>query len=275
MSCFFFFLNARNETARCTATAGLGWARPSLLFFLVHAWEVFSPLMREAHVTPGARENNTSSKARQTDGHQTGAIHLKWTRSTHSLFLSPPSIHPSIHPLARCCRLLSSLDPNFRNKDQAFNVAEHAHWEQIEKKKKHPFELVRAMVNWKQSISRNERNNNKLLNENQLFSLRIWKKKRFSMFIREASCCLRRICFVFLNTAILTRLNLPIFTTRRGPTRRKKSCSVKADGTCSSKSNLETSLNYLQPDIQHTQTDGSCRYFLVWFRQTFLVDNLF
>jgi hypothetical protein len=96
MSCFFFFLNARNETARCTATAGLGWARPSLLFFLVHAWEVFSPLMREAHVTPGARENNTSSKARQTDGHQTGAIHLKWTRSTHSLFLSPPSIHPSI-----------------------------------------------------------------------------------------------------------------------------------------------------------------------------------
>ena len=23
----------------------------------------------------------------------------------------------------------SALDPNFRNKDQAFNVAEHAHWE--------------------------------------------------------------------------------------------------------------------------------------------------
>lgn len=30
MSCFFFFLNARNETARCTATAGLGQAVTSL-----------------------------------------------------------------------------------------------------------------------------------------------------------------------------------------------------------------------------------------------------
>ena len=45
------------------------------------------------------------------------------------LILSFLVLHPSIHPLARCCRLLSSLDPNFRNKDQAFNVAEHAHWE--------------------------------------------------------------------------------------------------------------------------------------------------
>jgi hypothetical protein len=58
--------------------------------------------------------------------------------------------------------LLSSLpiDPNFRNKDQAFNVAEHAHRElkkkrkEKEKKKKHPF-FGAPWPNWKQSISRN------------------------------------------------------------------------------------------------------------------------
>jgi hypothetical protein len=83
---------------------------------------------------------------------------------------------------------LSSLpiDPNFRNKDQAFNVAEHAHRElkkkrkEKEKKKKHPF-FGAPWLTGNNPSAETERNNNKLLNENLLFSLAwgsIWRGKK-------------------------------------------------------------------------------------------------
>jgi hypothetical protein len=83
---------------------------------------------------------------------------------------------------------LSSLpiDPNFRNKDQAFNVAEHAHRElkkkRKEKKRKRNIRFsVRLGLTGNNPSAETERNNNKLLNENLLFSLAwgsIWRGKK-------------------------------------------------------------------------------------------------